>query len=503
MASNGTARHAFPLEQAEWNAFTVRNLASACVLAVALSKVLQLLQRLFLSPLNDIPGSFAHRISSWPLKLAVTRGTSHHFTLAQHRQHGPLAVLAPNMIAVSDAHEINRIIHTEDWPKSEAVYHNFRQDPDRPTLIAYTDKKAYARRKRLVSSMFGLRYIRGMQPLMQGCIARLTEALDARCTASGSGVARVDMQHLIQSLAVDIIGITTFGQHFHVVETGSHPLPERLKQALKLSGLLQFMPWIRRIPFLPQRDPYVDSFTAEIVDARRRQQQQPESETPHDLLQKLVEAAHDGPGSEFRRSDVQDEAVVMLAAGSETTANAELFTLLMLVKHPDKLERVYREIDAWYPDDQRPTDCAYSLTGMKYLQACIDEAMRLIPGQATGSPRQSPADTTILGHRVPQGTTVFPVTQQAQQDERWWAQATEYIPERWLESPDTKAYWPFSAGSRVCIGKHFALQEMHLTLVSLLRRFRVVYVPGQDETTVFRVAQQMRASHFWMEVAQR
>ncbi|KAJ5971596.1 cytochrome P450 [Penicillium vulpinum] len=491
-------------EESLWDYLTFKNIVVTVILfTLIIPKVLQLIQRVF-SPLQKVPGSFVHKITSWPLKISITKGESHHFTVNRHKKYGPVAVLAPGMISVSDAHEIKRIIQTEDWPKSEAVYGNFRQDPDRPTLIAYTDKKAYSQRKRLISSMFGLRYIRSMQPSMLDCITVLVKQLEARCQSAGDGIVKVDMQHLIQSLAVDIIGITTFGQSFNVVDNGSHPLPDRLKQGLKLSGLLQFMPWIRSIPFLPTRDPYVNSFTAGVVD-NRRSLLKGEGKAPQDLLQKLVEASDNEIASEFRLSDVQDESVILLAAGSETTANAELFTLMMLIRNPDKMAKLYNEIDSWYPaNDSRPTDCEYSFTGMTYLQACIDEAMRLVPAQATGSPRQCPTDQTILGYRIPKGTTVFPVTQQVQLDETWWPNATEYLPERWLKTnEEEKPYWPFSAGSRVCIGKHFALQEMHLTLVSLLRRFKFAYIPGQDESTHFRIAQQMKAPQYMMKVEKR
>ncbi|PYH88409.1 cytochrome P450 [Aspergillus ellipticus CBS 707.79] len=465
-----------------------------------------IIQRLF-SPIQRLPGSLLHKFTSLPLKIAIARGESHHFTVNLHKKYGPIVALSPSMISVSDASEIKRIIHTEDWPKSEAVYGNFRQDPQRPTLIAFSDKKAYSHRKRLVSSMFGMRYIRSMQPLMLNCISVAITELENRCRGAPTGTIEVDMQHLIQALAADIIGVTTFGQTFDVVKNGSHPLPDRLKMALKLSGILQFMPWLSRIPFIPQRDTYVDSFTADIVANRRAlMTKEPPRE---DLLQKLVEAASDHPGSSFRASDVQDEVVILLIAGSETTSNAELFTLIMLLKNPSKLATLYAEIDRWYPrDSPRPTDCDYSFSGMTYLQACIDETMRLIPGQATGSPRESTHDETILGYTISKGTTVFPTTQQVHLDESLWDNAAKFLPERWLDvytqgKQNDMPYWPFSAGSRVCIGKHFASQEMHLSLVSLLRKFRFGYVPGQDETTVFRIAQQMRGSEYRMKISLR
>ena len=431
---------------------------------------------------------------------------SHHFARALHEKYGPVVVLAPKMIAVSDPKEINRIIRTEDWTKSHAIYGNFRQDPERPTLLAYTDKQAYAKRKRMLSSMFGIKYIRSMEPLMKECVKVAMQELGRACDDAPQSLATVDMQHLIHALAIDIIGITTFGQSFHVVENGSHPLPSRLKQSLKIAGLMQLIPWIRKVPFLPTRDPYVDSFTYNIVNERRNQLN---SVCSQDLLQKLVTASSDVPGSDFRTSDVQDESVVMLTAGSETTANAELFTLIMLLKHPAAMKRLVEEVDHWYsPEDpNRETDCSYSQTGMTYLQACIDETMRLIPGQATGSPRETAKNETVLGYRIPKGTTVFPNTQEGQMQE-FWDQPQKFVPERWLDiytagPTHNLPYWPFSSGSRVCIGKPFAFQEMHLTLVTLLRSFTLEYVSGQDESTVFRVAQQLQSESYRMEVKRR
>ncbi|ETS03183.1 cytochrome P450 [Trichoderma reesei RUT C-30] len=477
-------------------------LASAFVYFVV-PRILSFLKTLF-SPIQKVPGPILNKITSWPFTLSVLRGASHHFADRLHKEYGPIVVLAPDMISISDHAEVKRIIQTQDWHKSEAVYGNFRQDPRRPTLIAFTDKAAYSVRKRMISSMFGIRYIRSMQPLMLECINVAVDKLDAQC---GKQPVEVDMQHLIQSLAVDIIGVTTFGQSFNVVQNGSHPLPDQIKKALKLAGVLMLVPWIRNIPFLPARDPYVDKFTSDAVENRRAILK---ASNKRDLLQKLVEAGDDSEDSVFRRSDIQDEAVILLTAGSETTANAEIFTLIMLTKNKDKMAKLVAEVDKWYPpsDPDKVVDCEYSFTGMTYLQACIDETMRLVPGQATGSPRECQKEEKVLGYSIPKGTTVFPCTQNVHMDEKVWPHATEFLPERWLDiyaggKVNEVPFWPFSAGSRVCIGKHFALQEMHMTLVSLFRRFEFEYVPGQDETTVFRVAQQLQAHRYMIKVKRR
>lgn len=435
---------------------------------------------------------------------AAKDGTSHEWTADLHRRHGPIVVLAPGMIAVSDREEIRRILVTEDWPKASAIYNNFRQNPDRPTLLAFTDKKAYAVRKRMVSSMFGIRYIRGMQPIMRECVNIALKQLADACAASPSGDAVVDIHRLIRSLAVDIIGATTFGQTFDVVKNGSHPLPVKIERSLLLSGIFQFLPWLKGLPWFPTRDPYIDDFTRGIVEKRRETMKT----TPrHDLLQTLVEAVDDSPQSPFQTSDLLDEVVVLLTAGSETTANTEIILLMLLAKHPDKLAKLHREIDQFYPDPDRETTAELA-PQMRYLQACIDETMRLFPAMASGSPRETTENTTALGYHIPKGTTVFPTTATLHRQPELWDRPDEFIPERWLElaadqKPSEMPFYPFSAGSRVCIGKHFALQEMYLSVVSLLRRFDLEYVPGQDESTVFRVALQLKAGKYLMRVKPR
>lgn len=422
---------------------------------------------------------------------------------ALHKQYGPIVSLAPGMIAVSDQQSIRQILVMEDWPKSHAIYANFRQNPDRPTLLAYTDKKAYGVRKRLVSSMFGLRYIRGMEPIMRDCVAVALDHLHTSCRRDG-GTTVVDIHRLMRALAVDIIGATTFGESFHVVQQGSHPLPKKIEYSLLLSGIFQFLPWLKGLPGFPTRDPYIDQFTRSIVDGRREVIKSGKPQR-HDLLQKLVEAVDDAPQSSFRTSDLQDETVVLLTAGSETTATAEIFLLLLLAKNPEKLNALHEEIDRIYPDPGDATT-AEKAGSMPYFQACVDETMRLYAAMASGSPRETTTDVSLLGYHIPKGTTVFPTTATLHRDPGLWAKPDDFLPERWLTDLSTKRdlpFYPFSAGSRVCIGKHFAMQEVYLSIVSLLRRFTLEYVPGQDESTVFRVALQLSAGKYNVKFHER
>jgi cytochrome P450 len=46
------------------------------------------------------------------------------------------------------------------------------------------------------------------------------------------------------------------------------------------------------------------------------------------------------------------------------------------------------------------------------------------------------------------------------------------------------AYVPFGGGPRLCIGMQFALTEMQLVTLELLRRFDIEWVPGQLAVTM-------------------
>lgn len=93
------------------------------------------------SVLNRIPGSLKHKLSEWPLVIAITKGKIHVAMVDLHRQCSPIVLLVPGMIGVSDPETSCRIIVTEDWSKSHVIYANFRQDPERPTLLAFTSKR--------------------------------------------------------------------------------------------------------------------------------------------------------------------------------------------------------------------------------------------------------------------------------------------------------------------------------------------------------------------------
>jgi cytochrome P450 len=117
-----------------------------------------------------------------------------------------------------------------------------------------------------------------------------------------------------------------------------------------------------------------------------------------------------------------------------------------------------------------------------YLQACIDETLRLYGPLSSGFPRVSPG-RHISGEYVPEGTIVSTSAYITARDPTVFADPLEYIPERWLDAtPEMRNSWrPFSYGPRNCIGKHLAEIGLNLTLARLYQLYDIKIDPSMTD----------------------
>jgi cytochrome P450 len=77
-------------------------------------------------------------------------------------------------------------------------------------------------------------------------------------------------------------------------------------------------------------------------------------------------------------------------------------------------------------------------------------------------------------------TVVQTTLYHAHTNSKYFPDPFKFKPERWiskeqneLEHNDLEAFFPFSAGTRNCIGKNFALQEMRICLSTFLKHFEI------------------------------
>jgi len=183
----------------------------------------------------------------------------------------------------------------------------------------------------------------------------------------------------------------------------------------------------------------------------------------------LLHVLAQGLGSDgfMSREQLRDEALTLFFAGHETTSHALSWTLSLLARNPAVRAKLGREVDEVLGG--RAATFA-DLPALEYTAQVLGEAMRLYP-PAHSVLREAARDTTLAGYDVPQGSHVVVSIFHAQRDGRWHAGPLEFRPER-FEAEAAKimkpgSYVPFGAGTRVCIGKRFALMEATLILATL------------------------------------
>lgn len=122
-----------------------------------------------------------------------------------------------------------------------------------------------------------------------------------------------------------------------------------------------------------------------------------------------------------------------------------------------------------------------------YLEAVVQEALRLVPGEMFPQERIVPAGGLTLpdGQFVPEGTVVgFTSYVMHRNKANWGADADEFRPERFLrEEGESEGAFAermrhyndcdlsFGVGSRKCIGMHLGLMEVYKAVATLVAMF--------------------------------
>lgn len=210
-----------------------------------------------------------------------------------------------------------------------------------------------------------------------------------------------------------------------------------------------------------------------------RQRQKETEKTTSDLLDMLLDARYE-TGESMSEEQLIDEILILFVAGHETTANALTFACLLLARNPEVQEKLSVAVS------QIDTEATLmeQLQQSSYTEAVVNEVMRLYPPVYVIDRVCKEADTCEAMELEPDSDVLLSIYE-IHRHTAYWDNPEYFIPERFMNGKVAthKAYYPFGAGPRKCIGNNFAMFEMVLALNTLIGAYGLKEDLGAIEYT--------------------
>ncbi|KAF2269136.1 putative cytochrome P450 [Lojkania enalia] len=204
----------------------------------------------------------------------------------------------------------------------------------------------------------------------------------------------------------------------------------------------------------------------------------------HNLGCRLLGAHKDGLLNE---KQLNDNLVSTFLAGHENPQLALISLMYLLGDHPDVQERVREEINTVFTrKGETDVESSYgAIHDLPYLTSVIYEVLRMYPPISQLINRATSQPTALGGHiSIPSRTYVGYNAYSTNRDTGFWgADADEFNPSRWgstieeinhiFRRANAKgAFISFHGGKRSCLGQKFAMEQLRITTVEILRSLR-------------------------------
>ena len=398
--------------------------------------------------------------------------------------------IAPDEISFAKAEAWPEIFQTRPghlpFPKNPVWWSAQPGQPD--SIISVRSTEDHSRIRRLLQHGFTERAVKEQEPILQGYVGMLIDRLRERATSTEveqGGGAALDIVQWLNFTTFDIVGDLSFGESFNCLRDSKyHPWMALIFNHFRASTLVaavRFYPMLDALlsKCLPKSVMKIQRDHYQLVVDKVQRRLNLDVERP-DFMSHVIRFNDDKGMSQ---SEIEATFNIIIVAGSETTATTLSGALNHLIRNPDKLRTLIKEIRTSFPTEEAITLSA--LRGLPYLNAVLHEGLRLCPPIPAGLPRMVPeGGDTVCGQWMPDGTAVSVHAWTLSLLPTSFHDSLSFHPERWLDesakdpaspffSDERHAVQPFSVGPRHCIGKVLAWAELRLILARLLWAFDI------------------------------
>ncbi|CAL1708242.1 unnamed protein product [Somion occarium] len=438
-------------------------------------------------PLAQYPGPLPGKISKlWDVWMTA-KGSHHQYVRALHDKYGDIVRIGPNELSIRHEDAIAPIL-TRDLRKGP--YYDSRQADGKRALDGIRDFVEHAARRKPWTKATSISAIKGYSEYLTKTVDELVQALDVK--------QEVDISDWMTFVAFDFMGEMIFSTEFGMIKAGKDTtgIWHALEEGTFAAGILSHIPWI--FDFLKHLPQGGSAFAVlQIIGARIAKQRIEAGSSKRDLFHYLV-SEDESTGIKLTHEAAISDGMMSIVAGSDTSATNLTHLFYFLLKNPEMKKRLQEEIDHIFPQGEETADYTKQ-SEMPYLNACINESLRLYPAVLFGLQRRVEKGTggRMIGpFFVPEGTQVSADLFSLHRDPRYFSPIPDtFWPDRWLTQssytlpsgdtiPSTQlihnkaVFNPFSAGRQNCAGKSIAWIEMRAIMCAVLQRFDIDAVDG-------------------------
>lgn len=273
-----------------------------------------------------------------------------------------------------------------------------------PSLFS-SDHKYHPRLRRPMAHAFSEKALRSQEPLMRVYIDLLIQGLRDKADTGED----LDIVSWFNWTTFDIIGDLSFGEPFDCLKTRStHPWVKVIfdtVRATAVMGAVRRAPGAQRLVefFIPKGEKELPKRHQELTDDKVARRLNSTTDRP-DFIHYLIK--NKDKQDALTDPELSSALFAVIVGGSETTATLLSGCIYLLLRNPDKLQKLVDEVRQTFKSDDEIN--SVSANQLKYTLAVLDESMRVYPPVPIGMPREVPkGGDTILGEHIPGGVRYF------------------------------------------------------------------------------------------------
>ncbi|XP_019771168.1 probable cytochrome P450 28a5 [Dendroctonus ponderosae] len=315
-------------------------------------------------------------------------------------------------------------------------------------------------------------------------------------TAASDGI---ETRALTKRFTLDNVAKTAFGvdgkafESYEDISDFNKLVDQFLKPGTVQSifiALTQIFPGIVNLASLSVVKPEVESKLIEIISDVLKHRRANNVEAS-DYLQFLIELSK---AKHFGDTEITAHASTFFLDGYETSSLTLSFLLFNLAQNPEYQNKIREEIKK-YELENKGQLTYDALHEMPWLNACLYESLRVTPvadvlTKRCNEPFEYTATTSDFKKMsvklIPGDVVVLPYAMTTE-DPNYFESPKKFTPER-MFSKDSfikGTFHPFSDGPRACIGRRFAILQIKLGTVSVLKHFKLSVSPKMKQPMTY------------------